>query len=74
MKTEYIGIHLMLAGLSLQVASLVVVLGLAGDFTWACWKRRDLWVDREVCVAVRGRMYFRGFVCGELELLISHSC
>jgi len=63
---EDIGIHLMLAGLALQVASLVVILILAGDFALRCWRRRWDWDEKfEI---VRDRRYFNGFLFGETNL------
>jgi hypothetical protein len=61
---ELIGIHLMLAGLALQVFSLVVVLLIAADFAWRCARNRRSWDERyEV---IRSRRWFRGFVYGLL--------
>lgn len=60
---EYVGIHLMLAGLALQVFSLAVVLGLAADFAWRCRRKGGSW--DESYKVIRGRKYFKGFLYGE---------
>jgi hypothetical protein len=62
MKTEEVGIHLMLAGLALQVASIVIVLAIAGDFAWSCWRNHTAW--DESYAAIRQRRYFKGFIYG----------
>ena len=60
---EYVGIHLMLAGLALQVLSLVVVLTLGADFAIACFKKPQSWPERYA--NIRNRSYFAGFIYGE---------
>jgi hypothetical protein len=65
---EYVGIHLMLAGLALQVFSLVVVLLLAADFAWRC-ARRSSWNERYE--SIRSRRYFAGFISGLLIATIA---
>lgn len=57
---EYIGIHLMMAGLGLQVLSLTVVLCLAADFALRAWRKRG--VLDEKYHALRGSQYFRAFM------------
>jgi hypothetical protein len=61
---EYIGIHLMLTGLALQVFSLAVVLLLAADFAWKCKRRRQKWDERYE--GIRMRRYFKGLIYGSL--------
>jgi hypothetical protein len=66
---EYVGIHLMLAGLALQVFSLVVVLGLSADFAWCCWRKPMAW--EEQYEDIRRRRYFKGFICGKFFAIFS---
>ncbi|KUJ10118.1 RTA1-domain-containing protein [Mollisia scopiformis] len=61
---EYVGIHLMMAGLALQVASLVIVLALAADFALRYWKKCYEWDEK--FETIREKKYFRGFVFGLL--------
>jgi len=61
-STEYIGIHLMIAGLGLQVLSLVVVLCLWGDFAYRCWRRKGEWEEK--FEDIRKSRYFKGFLYG----------
>jgi RTA1 like protein len=60
---EYIGIHLTLAGLALQVFSLGVVLALAGDFARTCMKKTRDWI--ESYAVIRDSGYFKTFMIGE---------
>jgi hypothetical protein len=59
---EYIGIHISMAGLALQVFSLVVVLCLAADFASRCWRNRKH-LDEKYEV-IRSSRYFHGFIYG----------
>ncbi|CZR69887.1 related to RTA1 domain protein [Phialocephala subalpina] len=63
---EHVGINVVLAGLGLQVASLVIVLGLAADFSQRCWRKQDD-LDEKFGV-IRDRRYFKGFI---LALLLA---
>jgi len=60
---EYVGIHLMLAGLALQVLSLVIVLTLGIDFAISCSKKPQSWSDKYT--NIRERRYFKGFIYGK---------
>lgn len=64
---EYVGIHLMLAGLVLQVVSLVVVLLLGALFARNCRRKHELWNQSDYCLAVRRRKLFSGFIYGETK-------
>ena len=59
---EYIGIHISMAGLALQVFSLVVVLCLAADFASRCWRNKKK-LDEKYEV-IRSSRYFHGFIYG----------
>ena len=65
-SVEYIGIHLMLAGLGLQVLSLAVVLALGADFARVCYKKPQTWIERYA--DIRERRYFLGFIYCEEPL------
>ncbi len=58
----------MLAGLSLQVASLAVVLFLGADFAFVCARKPLSWNER--FENIRRRNYFRWFVYGTSSLLM----
>lgn len=66
---ELIGIHLMLAGLALQVFSLVIILLLAADFAWRCKKDRGKWDERYE--SIRGRRWFVGLVYAMLVAAVA---
>jgi len=57
-----VGIHLMMAGLGLQVFSLVVVLVLAADFASRCWRNEEKW--EEEYDDIRNARYFCEFIYG----------
>jgi hypothetical protein len=59
---EYVGIHMMLAGLALQVFSLCVVLALAADFARTCMKTPQDWDIRYA--VIRDTRYFKFFNFG----------
>jgi hypothetical protein len=59
---EYIGIHISMAGLALQVFSLVIVLCLAADFASRCWRNKKK-LDEKYEV-IRSSRYFHGFIYG----------
>jgi len=66
---EYVGIHLMLAGLALQVLSLVIVLVLWADFAHRCWKRSGEWEEK--FEDIRKSRYFEGFISGSSTLSLT---
>ena len=55
------GIHIMIAGLSLQVASLVLFMILCGEFAWRVYKQQGVLDPRYT--AVRQGLMFKGFMC-----------
>ncbi|KAH8821434.1 putative RTA1 domain protein [Xylogone sp. PMI_703] len=59
---EEFGIHLMLAGLCLQVFSLALVLLLGAAFAYNCRRKPYSWNQSDYCLAVRRRRYFSGFI------------
>lgn len=63
---EEVGIHLMLAGLALQVLSLAIVLTLGADFARKCFKKPNRWPEKYG--NIRGRSYFVHFIYGEEPL------
>jgi hypothetical protein len=60
---EEIGIHLMIAGLALQVFSIFVILLIAADFAWTCARKRGIWIGREGT----SRAFFMGFLSLQLQ-------
>ena len=60
---EYVGIHLMLAGLALQVLSLTIVLALGADFARVCWRKPQSWNERYA--GIPNSTLFVGLICGE---------
>lgn len=62
-----IGIRLMMAGLALQVLSLLVVLALVADFSWRAWKKRENLEEK--FERLRRGKYFKGFILGKFILL-----
>ena len=63
---ENIGIHLTIAGLSLQVASLALLLGLCADFVWRCVRVGKGELSSEVThERIRSAGLFRLFLGGE---------
>jgi len=57
------GIHVMQAGLILQVASLLVFIALCGLFAWTCRSRKNEMDER--FVSLRNTRRFRVFLWGE---------
>lgn len=60
--TEHTGIHIMIAGLALQVASLLLFIGVCGIFVWRV--KRVTGGGEEAYVTLRRSLRFKGFLGG----------
>ena len=64
------GVNLMVAGLSLQVGSLVLFLALCADFGRRAWIRRRAWTDAHA--HIRPTKLFKLFLGGQYPISIPH--
>jgi hypothetical protein len=68
-SVEHIGIHLTIAGLALQVASLGVFLVLCADFTIKCLRNNKHLSSSQSHKRIRGAVLFKSFLGGESTYL-----
>jgi hypothetical protein len=66
---EHIGIHLMVAGLSLQVTSICIFLLLCADFAVKCLRNKKSLSSSQSHERIRGAALFKSFLGGELIYL-----
>jgi hypothetical protein len=70
-KSSDQGTHIMVAGLSFQVLSLLLFMGLAAEFAWNVW--RDHWTKRQEWKGgqERSERSFKVFLFGQIQTISS---